>query len=131
MANCGRLPEDLVSQPKPFGAAKTYDSDGGPVHVALAAAFPTEAEARDELTCGLGDMPTYRGVWQLPQPYGAVVHVFTDAEPERLEAAGWAWAVNHPDCLCPGEIPHPERGMQPGAAADHQARRPAEQSTEV
>lgn len=37
-------------------------------------------------------------------------------------------AADHPDCLCPGEIPHPERGMQPGAAADHHAR-PAEAET--
>lgn len=76
--------------PAPFGSAKTFDSDGYPVHVALVAAYPTEAEARDELTCGLGDTPTYRGTWQLPELYGtSVVHVFTDNAPARLEAAGW------------------------------------------
>lgn len=73
----------------PFGAAKTYDSDGGPVHIALVAAYPTQEEAEAELTVGLMDAPTYRGIWQLPEPYGGIVHVFTDAAPERLESAGW------------------------------------------
>lgn len=27
------------------------------------------------------------------------------------------------DCLCPGEVPHPESGMRPGAAADHHPAR--------
>lgn len=73
----------------PSGAAKTYDSDGGPVHVALVAAYPTQQQAEAELTVGLMDAPTYRGIWQLPTPYGGIVHVFTDTDPGRLEAAGW------------------------------------------
>jgi hypothetical protein len=32
-------------------------------------------------------------------------------------------AAEHADCLCPGEVPHPERGMQPGAAAAEHSRR--------
>lgn len=79
----------------PFSSAKTYDSGGSPVHIALTAAYPTEAQARRELTCGLDDMPTYRGIWQLPEPYGSIVHVFTDANPARLQAAGWTRPGEH------------------------------------
>jgi hypothetical protein len=111
-----------VTTTPPFGAAKALRLTEGTIHVALVGAFPTEAEARDELSCGLGDLPTYRGIWRLPEPYGGIVHVFTDVEPRQLVTAGWAPPPNSADCLCPGEIPHPERGMQPGAAADHHAR---------
>lgn len=101
------------------------------IHVALASAYASEAEAR----AALGDPGNYApdyarfaaseapylGVWRMPEPHRTAVHVFTDVAPRDLLDAGWIVGIS--DCLCPGEFPHPEGGMQPGAAAaEHQAR---------
>lgn len=66
------------------------------IHVALVSAYPTESAARmgiaEELhVVALGEFrgSKYLGVWSTPPPYSGVVHVFGDAEPEQLEAAGW------------------------------------------
>lgn len=61
------------------------------IHVALANAYPTEADAR---AAAISENPTaahtpYLGIWTMPLPYGGTVHVFTHAPAERLEAAGW------------------------------------------
>jgi hypothetical protein len=101
------------------------------IHVALASTYATEAEARVALGDKANYAPDYArfaassapylGIWRMPEPYGAVVHVFADIASEELEAIGWIRGAI-PDCLCAGEIPHPERGMQPGAGAAHHAR---------
>lgn len=57
------------------------------VHTALVGDHPTEAEAR----AGFVDAGVpYLGVWRLPEPYGGVVHVFSDEmTAEQLTAAEW------------------------------------------
>jgi hypothetical protein len=57
------------------------------IHVALVSAYPTEAKARAVID--VPDGAPYHGTWTMPLPYGGRVHVFGDADPERLEAAGW------------------------------------------
>ena len=67
------------------------------IHVAAVSAYPTEHEARMAIAEGLHVIALgqfrgcpYLGVWILPPPYEAVVHVFSDdADPARLEADGW------------------------------------------
>jgi hypothetical protein len=57
------------------------------VHVALASTYPTEKDARAAIDANT-DTP-YLGIWTMPLPYGGTVHVFTNANPDRLETAGW------------------------------------------
>jgi hypothetical protein len=73
----------------PFNAAKALRFDEGTIHVALVEAFPSREAAEAELTVGLMDAPAYRGIWRLPEPYGGVVHVFSDVTAEQLTAAQW------------------------------------------
>lgn len=101
------------------------------IHVALASTYATEAEARAALSDEnnyaplvrrfAGSGAPYLGVWRMPEPYRTAVHVFADITAEDLGAMGWIRG-DVPDCLCPGEIPHPERGLQPGVAASHHAQ---------
>jgi hypothetical protein len=69
------------------------------MHVALASAYPTEADARaalrdkgnyaPEVRAFAGSDAPYLGIWLMPEPYRTAVHVFTDAPAEYLEATGW------------------------------------------
>jgi hypothetical protein len=58
------------------------------LRLALADAFPTEADARAELLAKQpGPLGAYRGVWFAP--HGGAVHLFTDMPLSELAAAGW------------------------------------------
>lgn len=61
-----------------------------PRFVALAEAYATEADARHALNTDLAPghvLGRYRGLWRLPT--GALVHLFTDADPQWLQRSGW------------------------------------------
>ncbi|GIE30151.1 hypothetical protein Ait01nite_031960 [Actinoplanes italicus] len=49
------------------------------VHVAL-------VDARQAITVWTG---AYRGIWHQPEPGQPLVHVFTHAADDEIEAAGW------------------------------------------
>lgn len=69
------------------------------IHVALASAYATEAEARAALTDPTNYAPDYAryaasnapylGIWTMAAPQNNEVHVFTDLPVEELEAQGW------------------------------------------
>jgi hypothetical protein len=56
------------------------------IDVALVWSYPSEQQAREALS---HTTAPYLGVWAMPLPYGARVHVFGDQSPEELTAAGW------------------------------------------
>lgn len=61
-------------------------------YVALVESYPLDAHARRSLHAGdaMPDDVPYLGVWRMPEPYGGVVHVFSDEmTAEQLTAAQW------------------------------------------
>jgi hypothetical protein len=56
------------------------------IHVALASAYATEADARAATGPAL---EPYRGIWVHPTPQRPRVHVFADLTDAELEARGW------------------------------------------
>lgn len=61
--------------------------------VAVAAAYPTEAEARHALATDLAPgvvLGRYLGLWLMPVEGSTPVHLFTDADPEWLRLSGWS-----------------------------------------
>jgi len=69
------------------------------MHVALVSVHPTEADARAALgdpnnyAPGYAHRPgpdsAYLGIWRMPEPYGHLVHVFTDLTFAELEGMNW------------------------------------------
>lgn len=56
------------------------------IHVALVSAYPTEADARQELDTG----EAYLGIWRCPTPERPEVHVFSDdVTAADLDREGW------------------------------------------
>jgi hypothetical protein len=53
---------------------------------ALVSAYPTETEAR----AAFAEPPQvpYKGIWRTPEPYGGIVHLFSDLTHDELEDAG-------------------------------------------
>lgn len=75
------------------------------ITVALATAYPTEADARRGIAEENPGQPDgrYRGRWRLPSPYGTRVHLFgkdSDQTDDELIARGWV-----PECVAP-DCPH-------------------------
>jgi hypothetical protein len=74
------------------------------IHVALVSAYPTEAAARTGIAADRKcdePFPEYRGIWRLPEPYGGLVHLFSDDTTEALAAQGWALVSS----ALPGDAP--------------------------
>lgn len=63
-------------------------------HVALVSAYPRESDARMGVArdCGNGPTADYRGIWRLPDPYGGLVHLFSDEDTAVLNRRGWTLA---------------------------------------
>lgn len=57
------------------------------LHAALVSAHPTEDDARSAFE--IAPHEPYRGIWQAPAPYNGIAHVFSDADDETLQRAGW------------------------------------------
>jgi hypothetical protein len=55
------------------------------IFVALVEAHTFEAAARLDEAQGL----PYLGVWRLPEPFGGIVHVFTEYTEEQLRDCDW------------------------------------------
>lgn len=61
------------------------------IHVALVSAYLTEAEARAGIAAATHAPVAveYRGIWRMPEPFGSIVHLFTDRDTEVLTVDGW------------------------------------------
>lgn len=84
---CGHAPGERTPSEIPGGRVTTYEQQ--PKHprvMALVGVYPTEADARKHLPIA-ADLP-YQGIWLLPEPTRARMHVFTTAPDRQLEADG-------------------------------------------
>lgn len=55
----------------------------------LVSAAATQHQARAMLPSAVQPSLPYRGVWAMPTPGRAQVHLFGDASPQELESSGW------------------------------------------